>query len=83
MLGKLLVFLITSPAMSSRHPLTPDIHLRLVNPPSPTRKSIFRRKPDDYSVLLKARHFLPLSRSLTPGVMLRDLRSMLLYLCIL
>ncbi|KAG0702500.1 hypothetical protein DFH29DRAFT_921291, partial [Suillus ampliporus] len=57
MLAKLLLFLITLPAMSSLYPLTPDIHLRLVNPPSPTRKSIFRRGPDCYSVLLKARHF--------------------------
>ncbi|KAG0701487.1 hypothetical protein DFH29DRAFT_926892 [Suillus ampliporus] len=57
MVGKLLVFLITLPAMSSCYPLTPDIDLRRVNPPSPTRKFIFRRRPACYSVLLKAQHF--------------------------
>ncbi|KAG0691672.1 hypothetical protein DFH29DRAFT_976729, partial [Suillus ampliporus] len=44
-LGKLLVFLITSPAISSRYPLTLDIHLCLVNPASPTHKFIFCGKP--------------------------------------
>ncbi|KAG0700915.1 hypothetical protein DFH29DRAFT_601376 [Suillus ampliporus] len=54
--GKLLVFLITLPAMSSLYPLTPGIHFSPVNPPSSTSKSIFRRKPGCYSVLLPAQH---------------------------